>query len=59
MIERNYWPTTKWQAADSKTLRMDSEKLSRLEPMVKSEYSNITGIVVVRNGYIAYEIIWF
>ncbi|UNK16059.1 beta-lactamase family protein [Paenibacillus sp. N3/727] len=34
---------------------MDSEKLSELEPMIKSEYSNINGIVVVRNGSIAYE----
>lgn len=52
---RNYWPTTEWHAVDSATLRMDSEKLSELEPMIKSEYSNINGIVVVRNGYIAYE----
>lgn len=54
-MQRNYWPTTKWQAVDPATLRMDSEKLSELEPMIKSEYSNINSIVVVRNGYIAYE----
>ncbi|HII00312.1 TPA: serine hydrolase [Methanosarcinaceae archaeon] len=54
-MQRNYWPTAEWQAVDPATLRMDSEKLSELEPMIKSEYSNINGIVVVRNGYIAYE----
>lgn len=54
-MQRNYWPTTEWQAVDPATLRMDSEKLSELEPMIKSEYSNINGLVVVRNGYIAYE----
>ncbi|MTK13231.1 MAG: serine hydrolase [Clostridiaceae bacterium] len=54
-MQRNYWPTTKWQAVDPSTLRMNSEKLSELEPMIKSKYSNINGIVVVRNGYIAYE----
>lgn len=54
-MQRNYWPTTEWQAIDSATLRMDSEKLSELELMIKSEYSNINGIVVVRNGYITYE----
>lgn len=44
-----------WQAKGPETLGMDSEKLLKLEPMIKSEYSNINGIVVVRNGYIAYE----
>lgn len=44
-----------WQAADPKTLRMDSEKLSELETTIKSDYSNINGIVVARKGYIAYE----
>ncbi|MGM1047420.1 MAG: serine hydrolase domain-containing protein [Bacillota bacterium] len=54
-MKRNYWPTTEWQTVDPATLRMDSEKLSELEPIIKSEYSNINGIVVVRNGSIAYE----
>ncbi|MEW9701282.1 serine hydrolase domain-containing protein [Paenibacillus sp. SI8] len=54
-MQRNYWPTTDWQAVDPATLRMDSEKLSELEPIIKSEYSNINSIVVVRNGYMAYE----
>ncbi|MBK3497085.1 serine hydrolase [Viridibacillus sp. YIM B01967] len=54
-MQRNYWPTTEWQAVDPATLRMDSEKLSEIEPMIKSEYGNINGIVVVRNGNIAFE----
>ncbi|RXZ78541.1 class C beta-lactamase-related serine hydrolase [Paenibacillaceae bacterium] len=54
-MQRNYWPTSAWQAADPATLRMDVEKLSELEPVIKSEYSNINSIVVIRNGYIAYE----
>lgn len=54
-MQRNYWPTTEWQTIDPQTLRIDSEKLSEIEPMIKSEYSNINGIVVVRNGSIAYE----
>ncbi|MDR0269724.1 serine hydrolase [Paenibacillus sp.] len=52
---RNYWPTTEWQTADPKNIRMDLAKLSELEPIIQSEYSNINGIVVVRDGYIAYE----
>ncbi|NFM15858.1 serine hydrolase [Clostridium sporogenes] len=54
-MERNYWPTTEWKVQDPKVLKMDSEKLLELEPVIKSQYSNINGIVVVKNGYIAYE----
>lgn len=54
-MQRNCWPATEWQTVDPIALKMDSEKLSELEPIIKSEYSNINGIVVVRNGYIAYE----
>lgn len=54
-MKRNYWPTMQWQTLDPAILKLDSEKLSELEPIIKSEYSNINGIVVVRNGYIAYE----
>lgn len=54
-MQRNYWPTTEWQAVDPESLKMDSKKLSELEPIIKSEYSNINGIVIVRNRYIAYE----
>lgn len=54
-MKRNYWPTREWQTIDPLTLRMDSEKLSELDFMIRSEYSNINGIVVIRNGSIAYE----
>ena len=54
-MQRNYWPTKEWQVVDHANLRINSEKLSELETIIKSEYSNISGIVVVRNGYIAYE----
>lgn len=54
-MQRSYEPTTEWQTADPTCLGMDPAKLSELEPMIKSEYSNINGIVVVRHGSIAYE----
>ncbi|GMX65324.1 serine hydrolase [Paenibacillus elgii] len=54
-MQRNYWPTAQWQVSDPAALGMDSKQLSALESTIKSEYSNINGIVVVRNGYIAYE----
>ncbi|GLI04516.1 penicillin-binding protein [Paenibacillus tyrfis] len=54
-MQRNYWPTAQWQVTDPAALGMDSKQLSALESTIRSEYSNINGIVVVRNGYIAYE----
>ncbi|MEQ8187289.1 MAG: serine hydrolase [Candidatus Eremiobacterota bacterium] len=54
-MQRNYWPTIEWQALEPADLSMDSKKLSELEPVIKSDYSNINAIIVVRNGYIAYE----
>lgn len=54
-MHRNYWPTKDWQTSDSAALGMDTEQLSKLEAKIKSDYSNINGIVVARNGYIAYE----
>lgn len=49
-MQGNDWPT-----ADPETLKMDPQKLSELESTIKSDYSNINGIVVVRKGNIAYE----
>ncbi|SFC85009.1 CubicO group peptidase, beta-lactamase class C family [Bacillus sp. 491mf] len=49
-MQGNDWPT-----ADPGTLKMDPKKLSALESTIKSDYSNINGIVVVRKGNIAYE----
>lgn len=54
-MQRNYWPTTTWQTVDPANVKMDAEKLSTLDARIKSEYSNINGIIVVRNGCIAYE----
>lgn len=34
---------------------MNSEKLSKLEGVIKTEYRNLTGIVITRKGEIAYE----
>jgi len=54
-MQINDWPKTEWRAEDPATLGMDAEKLAALEPIIKSEYSNINGIIVVRNECIAYE----
>lgn len=54
MLKNNY-PTSDWQISAPANLGMDANMLSELESRIKSEYSNINGIVVVRSGTIAYE----
>ncbi|MCC8436571.1 beta-lactamase family protein [Brevibacillus sp. M2.1A] len=54
-MQRSDWPTTEWQAGDPAVLNIDAEKLAELDPIIKASYSNINGIVVVRNGYLVYE----
>jgi CubicO group peptidase (beta-lactamase class C family) len=54
-VKRDYWPTEEWRTAEPALVGMDTEKLSNLKNIIKSQYKNINGIVVVRNGYIAFE----
>lgn len=54
-VKRNYWPTHKWQTADLTSVGMDAEKFTILEQMIKSQYRNINGIIVIRKGYIVFE----
>ncbi|MET4559971.1 CubicO group peptidase (beta-lactamase class C family) [Lysinibacillus parviboronicapiens] len=54
-MQKNVGPTTTRQAVDPKMGEMDTAKLAELEQKIQSEYSNINGMVVVRNGSIAYE----
>lgn len=54
-MEGKYWPTAEWQAANPTDLGMDPAKLWQLNPMIKSGYSNLNGIIVVRRGYVAFE----
>lgn len=54
-MKRSCWPTTAWQTLAPATLGMDADKLSGLDSWINTEYPNINGIVVVRNGAIVYE----
>ena len=47
--------TINWHMVKPKSIYMNSEKLSKLEHTVKSDYNNINGIVIIRNGHLAYE----
>ncbi|MBP1995410.1 serine hydrolase domain-containing protein [Paenibacillus eucommiae] len=52
---RDYWPTAEWRTQNPATLGMDIEKLSELDPMIKAQYSGLSGIVVAHKGYMAFE----
>lgn len=54
-VKRDYWPTREWQTTDPASAGVDPEKLAGLEPVIKSQYRNINGIVAARNGHIVYE----
>jgi CubicO group peptidase (beta-lactamase class C family) len=54
-VKRDYWPTHEWRMKDLALAGMDPEKITELENMVQSQYKNINGIVIVRNGYIVFE----
>lgn len=53
--KRDYWPTQEWRSADPASVGMEAEKFTVLEQMVKSQFRNINGMVVVRKGYIVFE----
>ncbi|AVK83800.1 6-aminohexanoate hydrolase [Lysinibacillus sp. B2A1] len=47
--------TINWQETKPEIVRMNSEKLLKLESTIKSDYSNINGLVIVRDGYLVFE----
>jgi CubicO group peptidase (beta-lactamase class C family) len=54
-MQRPYWPTADWRTAHPSVLKMDTQKLTALDELIRTEYENICGIVVVKEGFIAYE----
>lgn len=44
-----------WENVNLEKVKMDTEKLSKLNSVIPNEYKNIGGIVIVRNACIAYE----
>ncbi|SDC14072.1 CubicO group peptidase, beta-lactamase class C family [Paenibacillus sp. UNCCL117] len=54
-MAQNYGAATEWRIESPEALSIDEAKLEELEPVIRSEYSNINGMIIVRNGAIAYE----
>ncbi|OXS76152.1 6-aminohexanoate hydrolase [Lysinibacillus sp. KCTC 33748] len=47
--------TINWQAVKPESIYMNNEKLSKLEQTIKSDYHNINGIIIIKDGHLAYE----
>ncbi len=54
-MNRDYWPTTEWRSATPETMGMDSAILKGLDSVIKSQYRNLLGILIVRKGYVVFE----
>ena len=53
--KRDYWPTKQWKTAKPEFVGMDPKCFLHLEKMINSQYKNINGIAVVKEGYIVFE----
>lgn len=51
----NYFPTTEWEAIDPEKVKLDKQKIIEIDAVIRKEYGNTNGILVTKNGYIAFE----
>lgn len=51
-MERDYWPDDGFRY---KTYDFDKEKLEKLNLALQNEYNNITGIMIIKDGYSIFE----
>ena len=51
-MERDYWPT---EGFKYKNFDFDEKKMEKLNRVLQNEYSNITGIMIVKDGYCIFE----
>lgn len=47
--------TINWQAVKPESIYMNNEKLAKLEQTIKSDYHNINGLIIIKDGHLAYE----
>lgn len=52
---RDYWPTQDWQVATPESVGVEAEFSKPLESFLATNYRNINGIVIIKNGYILFE----
>jgi len=50
-MENDYTPNAVWEVKE----KLDIEMLSNLDSIIKTQYTNIEGILILQDGYILYE----
>src|SRR5436190_20181136 len=55
-IEPDYWPTQQWQTALPSSQGVDIDALVKADQMIRSSMPDVSGLLVVRNGYIVHEV---
>lgn len=54
-MDRDYWPTREWVSSAPEEQGVSTAALERLDPVIRAEYGNTLGIVIVRHGRLIYE----
>ena len=54
-MNRDYWPTQAWRAADPEAVGMAAEPLSTLHREIEARYPTVNAFLVVRSGYLVFE----
>lgn len=54
-MQRAYWPTREWQAIAPESAGFAPDKLALMDSAIQSQYTNMNGIIIVRNGYVVHE----
>jgi CubicO group peptidase (beta-lactamase class C family) len=52
---RDYWPTEGWRTSSPAVQGVDPMRLVQADAAIRSEYSNVYSLLVVRHGYLVYE----
>jgi hypothetical protein len=49
------WPTAEWPVSTPEQQEMNETRLVELDESLATEYGNIDGMLLIRNGHIIYE----
>src|SRR5687767_13180297 len=54
-VARDYWPTRRWRTAAPEEHGIDPGLLAQADQTARDWMPDVTGVVVIRNGYIVFE----
>ena len=54
-MNRDYWPSQAWRAADPEAVGVRAGLLSSLDREIKARYRDVNAFLVVRSGYLVFE----